>query len=308
MRKDVEDLIGTCQACFGEYKVDEARARLVLHGYRRPGHGFVVGSCLGVDAPPFEHEHALTDQVIASHRTAAAGRRDDLEKLRTGTTTRLTRRFAVHNPETRRDEPRTETVEPGHEHWERTLAVAIAQAEADARHHEAVAAFLQARVDAWTHGTIIGIDAPATGRMRELRDAYDPEQAEAAARRAEAKAARDAKPGKLLLLLYTPRPDRPDGEMDDDARRTWFTRREAARKEWSTRVRNWAKANLDEGRVVAREGYDFDLPRSIRERGSFDVVRVNADWRYRDEIETMLTDVLRHVDEPKSVAFAARMD
>lgn len=307
MRKDVEDFIGTCQACFGEYKVEERTARLVLHGYQRPGNGCVVGSCMGVGAPPFEHEHALTDQVIASHRTVAAGRRDDLAKLQAGQVKRLVRSYKVRDPLTHREKSATETIDSDSEHWERTLAVAIAQAEGDARHHEAFAVFLQARVDAWERGTIVGIDVPATGRMRELRDAYDPDLAEAAARRAEAKAARDARPGKLLILLYTPKPARPEG-LTDDARRAWHGQREESRRTWSTRVRNWAKANLDEGRVTVREGYDFDLPRDIRAQGDFDVVRINADWVYRDEIADMVVGAVRFVDEPKKVAFAARMD
>lgn len=49
---------GTCPACFGGFKLRSRRGAknplLVLHGYERPGWGFVNGRCFGVDYPPFE--------------------------------------------------------------------------------------------------------------------------------------------------------------------------------------------------------------------------------------------------------------
>jgi hypothetical protein len=49
---------GTCPACFGGFKLrtrrDAQHPRVVLHGYQRPGWGFVEGRCFGVDYPPFE--------------------------------------------------------------------------------------------------------------------------------------------------------------------------------------------------------------------------------------------------------------
>jgi hypothetical protein len=35
---------GTCPVCFGNYKLD-SNGLMVTHGYRRPGHGFIVGNC-----------------------------------------------------------------------------------------------------------------------------------------------------------------------------------------------------------------------------------------------------------------------
>lgn len=49
---------GTCPACFGGFKLrsrrDAEHPLLVLHGYERPGLGYVNGRCFGVDYPPFE--------------------------------------------------------------------------------------------------------------------------------------------------------------------------------------------------------------------------------------------------------------
>ena len=36
MRKQGEDHIGTCQVCFGKWKVDARHRRVALHGYTRP--------------------------------------------------------------------------------------------------------------------------------------------------------------------------------------------------------------------------------------------------------------------------------
>lgn len=43
---------GTCPVCWGNYKLSEGR--LVLHGYRRPGWGSVIGSCDGEKYQPAE--------------------------------------------------------------------------------------------------------------------------------------------------------------------------------------------------------------------------------------------------------------
>jgi len=45
---------GTCPVCFGDYVVYGKSPRMVHHGYERPGIGYIVGDCHGVDFPPFE--------------------------------------------------------------------------------------------------------------------------------------------------------------------------------------------------------------------------------------------------------------
>lgn len=53
---------GTCPACFGNFKLvprtkkgkDKSMPGMVLHGYKRPGTGYVHGNCHGQDWPPFE--------------------------------------------------------------------------------------------------------------------------------------------------------------------------------------------------------------------------------------------------------------
>jgi hypothetical protein len=50
------DNLGTCPVCGHIQKLKSAAAGrgLVLHGYQRPGHGFIVGDCPGTGYPPIE--------------------------------------------------------------------------------------------------------------------------------------------------------------------------------------------------------------------------------------------------------------
>ncbi len=41
----------TCQCCFGAYKT---KVNVALHGYERPGHGYITGRCRGEGHLPFE--------------------------------------------------------------------------------------------------------------------------------------------------------------------------------------------------------------------------------------------------------------
>jgi len=45
---------GTCPVCFGDYVVHGKSPLMVHHGYERPGIGYIVGDCHGVNFPPFE--------------------------------------------------------------------------------------------------------------------------------------------------------------------------------------------------------------------------------------------------------------
>lgn len=73
---------GTCQVCF---RAQKTRGRfLVLHGYKRPGHGYIEGRCSGVDYAPFEVSHERTkwfvESVIKPHLSRL---REHLARLQT---------------------------------------------------------------------------------------------------------------------------------------------------------------------------------------------------------------------------------
>jgi hypothetical protein len=91
------DYYGTCQACFGEYVVKQAttgvnRGKLVvvLHGYQRPGHGYIVGECPGRNEEPFQ---IAKDVTLKFQRQLTARVRDIesfIKRLRAGEIHELT--------------------------------------------------------------------------------------------------------------------------------------------------------------------------------------------------------------------------
>lgn len=74
--------IGFCPICEGDYKLHENR--LVHHGYRRPGVGYIIGDCLSVHKAPYE----LSDEVCRLYRmyctNALESNREYLARLQSG--------------------------------------------------------------------------------------------------------------------------------------------------------------------------------------------------------------------------------
>lgn len=61
---------GTCQACGGSQVVDQGV--MVLHGYERPGTGWINGRCMGVMHAPAEHDVTMSVALVdACERKAA---------------------------------------------------------------------------------------------------------------------------------------------------------------------------------------------------------------------------------------------
>lgn len=64
------EYVGTCQVCFNKQKI--RNDRLVLHGYTRPGDGFLHGDCSGSNEFPYEEDCQLTKRIlemVESHLT-----------------------------------------------------------------------------------------------------------------------------------------------------------------------------------------------------------------------------------------------
>jgi hypothetical protein len=315
MRKVTEDFIGTCQACFGEYKVNEASKLIVFHGYQRPGHGYTVGECPGTGHKPFEYDTKVTIQIIASHLFASdrAGQRK--LALEEGRVTKLIRQWQEYDKASHQTVTKHEEIGTDSEHWDRTLKIAIANAESEDIYHTRVAAYLQAKVDTWELGQIIGIDLPATGKERALRSAYDPAEADAAAARAAVQAARDAKPGKLRVMFYrevTGKKSFDEAGGTEAAWREQYDRHEAAYAEWVATMKQWCKANFV-GKTIVRTEYDFNLPRDIqRKRGEGgvqqEVVTALLPWDYRDWIKDRFPNAVLRVDAKKEVEYVVHLD
>lgn len=57
-RRDMTNT-GTCSCCFGNFKLRAAKTAdinpdMVFHGYQRPGTGYTVGQCYGINYAPYE--------------------------------------------------------------------------------------------------------------------------------------------------------------------------------------------------------------------------------------------------------------
>jgi hypothetical protein len=59
-----------CQFC-GRHQVVEDDV-LVLHGYKRPGHGWIYGRCPGAGKPPLQREQKLTERWLADAQVELA--------------------------------------------------------------------------------------------------------------------------------------------------------------------------------------------------------------------------------------------
>lgn len=70
-----KSFVGTCQACFAQQVAKgSGEPKLVLHGYSRPGDGFVVGDCAGHGQLPYE----LSCEFTKNMRTLEEGRLNGL--------------------------------------------------------------------------------------------------------------------------------------------------------------------------------------------------------------------------------------
>jgi len=100
------DYLGTCQACFGQFvvkqrKSSESRAGggwkranagklvVVLHGYKRPGVGYIIGDCLGQGEEPFELAKDITEKFCKDLKHMQGMQQKYLAKLKAGEVTEL---------------------------------------------------------------------------------------------------------------------------------------------------------------------------------------------------------------------------
>lgn len=305
MRKTTEDFIGTCQACFGEFKVNEKSSRVVLHGYRRPGYGSIVGNCVGHDHAAFEHDFELTVTIIGTHREAAALSLVWRDKLEAGEVTSLPYTTSKYDYDLRKSVDVHLTITPSDDPWDYVLKSAIGHAEASRYYHERVADYLKGMVDNWKRGVIVGIDVPATGKERALRKAYDPEAAELEEIRAAEKAARAAKDGKLRLVFYRPEIKvEPAHVVGYDEWNLQYGIKQATLREWREGLKTWAKEALT-GKSIVREASDWDLPRDMRlDNQNCEVVVVNAPWAARDTIKHLFPGAVKFDTTAKKINYA----
>jgi hypothetical protein len=85
--KAVSSTRGTCQCCFGAYETRQQKNggwAMVLHGYKRPGHGYIVGECRGNGYAPFEVSCEQTKVWLAELKTISAAQAQYLNDVKAG--------------------------------------------------------------------------------------------------------------------------------------------------------------------------------------------------------------------------------
>ncbi len=70
---------GTCQICAGDQAI--VRSKIALHGYERPGHGYIHGRCYGAGELPFEVSCDALKHWIGKLRGYVTSTHDELARL-----------------------------------------------------------------------------------------------------------------------------------------------------------------------------------------------------------------------------------
>jgi len=117
------DGTGTCPVCFANVKIKPQGSTfaIVLHGYKRPGHGRTEGKCFGVKYPPFELSPEGT-KVYLAHFVAPKRKQAEeyLTKLQSGQVTEISQQGTWGKPV---------VIKPDSPSWERTLKSEIGYAQ-----------------------------------------------------------------------------------------------------------------------------------------------------------------------------------
>lgn len=328
-RMESEDFIGTCQWCFGEYKVN-ARGTVVLHGYTRPGRGYTVGNCPGYDKAPFEYEHSLTDERIAGIRVGIAENEKQLKLINDGKVTKIKNPGFVPEDSSKwkhpvryglNDSNRKTHLTAEDRNFDYYMRSFKASIENDIRFDTAIAEHLEAAVAAWTKKGITGLDSPATGKMRYLRGAYDPDKAKEAEEHAKRKAERAAKPGKITLTVYKVLPDYPPLQSNPPSQEEWNARvalmraEDDVKKQFRNDLKQWTKDTFPADKYWVGDVYDGDITWRLRkdlQGKNLCAAATKIDWQYLDDVLAMFNEasplVHRRDNSPKDIRIFVDID
>lgn len=137
LRAKTMENTGHCQICSGVQKMN--RGKMVNHGFTRPGYGYIVGNCFGVNALPYEKSSdtctsyidVLKDYLNTTEHTIARLKGPSTKSLRVGS--------GKH----------AHDVKIGDPDWEKTLASAIAGQESQKRQIEGDIEYYKKRIKNW---------------------------------------------------------------------------------------------------------------------------------------------------------------
>ena len=138
--------IGTCAICMREQVV--RNGKMVLHGYQRPGYGWVVGNCFGTGRDPYE----VSAEACAAYIPVLQGIKERsqryLSALKAGEVTKFTE--PKRNYRTGRDE--SIVIEKGDKRFPEKLRLAIRDTESQIGQIDGDIAEMNKRIQAWKPG------------------------------------------------------------------------------------------------------------------------------------------------------------
>jgi hypothetical protein len=141
-------VIGTCAICNNSQVV--RKGGMVVHGYQRPGHGYIIGECFGVGYAPYEISAdacVAYVPVLEAHKTKFE---TNLKNLVDGKIKEF--RETKHNWRTRQDE--IIVVKKGEPRFAEILKMEINSAERQIEYVTSDIKEMNRRIKEWTPGTL----------------------------------------------------------------------------------------------------------------------------------------------------------
>lgn len=144
----VTRFVGTCPVCQREFKVTPLTRRgghaMVLHGYQRPGIGYLLGDCFGHRKLPYE----LSDSGCVSYREAVKNQKASAEALIVHLRSGEAKKAFVQ----KRSFGRTEIVEvlAGEKNFEEALKIYLNSKISEVKSCEYEIARMEKLIAAWT--------------------------------------------------------------------------------------------------------------------------------------------------------------
>lgn len=174
-KSTVTRYLGNCQICEGDFKLDPGTNKTALHGYKRPGHGYVVGDCMGARELPYELDNSVLKKYKVGLETQNKNADKYLKKLEAGEIQEL--------PKPNRTQKLTapEMVPSTDESFKWILQDTIRNVESNIKLTKREIDRVTKRIDAWEKKDIRSLEED----MAQKRQVSDANKAERAKKRQE---------------------------------------------------------------------------------------------------------------------------
>lgn len=170
---------GTCAVCMRRQIVWDGA--MVLHGYQRPGCGWITGDCFGTRRPAWELDPEAAVEFVGMLRGHVARLALRLTALRAGTVDTLSKRVEVLDERGRYvlDDDRRRTwknvdVARGEPEFAKLEAYEIGNTERDHAAAEAEVRALDKRIAAWKPAPLLPYDAPPPVEEKPVEIVWEP--------------------------------------------------------------------------------------------------------------------------------------